>query len=509
METSAPKDLRLIGYVRVSRVGGRAGDSFISPAQQRDRITAWAAAYGHQLVDVHEELDESGARVDRPKLLAAIKAIEDGQADGIVVAKLDRFGRSLVDGLQLIDRIHKAGGTFVSVADGFDLTTDTGRLVLRIMLTLAEFELDRVRGNWHDAKARAVARGIHVSAQAPFGYERKVKGQPLTVHPVNGPLVTELFQRRADGAGYTALSNWLEDRGAVTQRGRVKWSLRAVKDIIGNDVYLGVASAGELRNEAAHEPLTDPVTFRRSQRPGVRPGPSDDPSPIRNLLRCAGCRYTVRADRRNYAHGPAWIFTCRNHGGSKSSQRCDEPASIKEQDAVVQTFIEDRFLAEVGEVVARMRERAPELEPLARDVAFAQASYEEWRDDSRVQERLGMDAYLDGLASRQDKLNEALARHAAAAARHDQVALPVDVGELRAHWHELTDDEKREILSGFLMCVFIRGRSSSPRPLDERLKLVWRGERVDLPVRGSWDWLPASFRFEDGLDDDVAAETAR
>jgi DNA invertase Pin-like site-specific DNA recombinase len=183
METSAPKDLRLIGYVRVSRVGGRAGDSFISPAQQRDRITAWAAAYGHQLVDVHEELDESGARVDRPKLLAAIKAIEDGQADGIVVAKLDRFGRSLVDGLQLIDRIHKAGGTFVSVADGFDLTTDTGRLVLRIMLTLAEFELDRVRGNWHDAKARAVARGIHVSAQAPFGSEerrlsrRRVRGR--------------------------------------------------------------------------------------------------------------------------------------------------------------------------------------------------------------------------------------------------------------------------------------------------------------------------------------------
>ncbi|MFL5852793.1 MAG: recombinase family protein, partial [Solirubrobacteraceae bacterium] len=80
--------------------------------------------------------------------------MEGGHTDGIAVAKLDRFGRTLVDGVQQIDRIHKAGGTFASVADGFDISTDTGRLVLRIMLSLAEFELDRVRSNWEDARAR-------------------------------------------------------------------------------------------------------------------------------------------------------------------------------------------------------------------------------------------------------------------------------------------------------------------------------------------------------------------
>src|SRR4051794_29161888 len=118
--------LNLDGYVRVSQVRGRGGDSFIAPAVQRDRIHAWVSAYGHQLAVVHEELDESGARADRPRLLEAIGRVERGESDGIVVAKLDRFARSLVDGLQLIERVQKAGGTFVSVADGLDLTPDTG-----------------------------------------------------------------------------------------------------------------------------------------------------------------------------------------------------------------------------------------------------------------------------------------------------------------------------------------------------------------------------------------------
>ena len=72
-------------------------------------------------------------------LLEAIERVETGASDGIVVAKLDRFGRSLLDSLAAIERIRTAGGTFVSVQDGFDVSTDTGKLVLRFMLSMAEW----------------------------------------------------------------------------------------------------------------------------------------------------------------------------------------------------------------------------------------------------------------------------------------------------------------------------------------------------------------------------------
>src|SRR3954454_19042471 len=112
--------MRIDGYVRVSQVRGRSGDSFISPALQRERIESWARLHGAEVVAVHEEMDESGARRDRPLFSKAIERVERHETDGLVVAKLDRFGRSLIDGLAAVERIQQAGGVFASVADSFD-----------------------------------------------------------------------------------------------------------------------------------------------------------------------------------------------------------------------------------------------------------------------------------------------------------------------------------------------------------------------------------------------------
>src|SRR5919197_5391093 len=120
MQEAATRGLRLVGYVRVSRVGGRNGDSFISPAVQRQQIAAYAKANGHEVTEVYEDLDESGGKASRPEFDKALAAIEEGAADGLIVAKLDRFMRSLPDALDVIERIESAGGQLISVSDNFD-----------------------------------------------------------------------------------------------------------------------------------------------------------------------------------------------------------------------------------------------------------------------------------------------------------------------------------------------------------------------------------------------------
>jgi DNA invertase Pin-like site-specific DNA recombinase len=117
----------LDGYVRVSQLRGRGGERFISPALQREQIEGWIGLRGAGLGAVFEELDVPGAGRERPLLERALARIEAGESDGLVVAHLDRFGRSLLEGLLAIERIQRAGGTFASVNDGFDLATDTGR----------------------------------------------------------------------------------------------------------------------------------------------------------------------------------------------------------------------------------------------------------------------------------------------------------------------------------------------------------------------------------------------
>ncbi|MCW2996115.1 MAG: recombinase family protein [Conexibacter sp.] len=71
----------------------------MSPELQREQIERWAAAQGHHVAMVHVELDESGSRADRPMLMAMMERVEASVIDGVAVAKLDRFGRSLIDGL--------------------------------------------------------------------------------------------------------------------------------------------------------------------------------------------------------------------------------------------------------------------------------------------------------------------------------------------------------------------------------------------------------------------------
>ena len=507
--------LRLDGYIRVSQVRGREGDTFISPALQRERVEQWCGAYGHTLQAVHEELDESGkAGHRRPLLEEAIARVERGDSDGIVVWKADRFGRSLVDGLLQIERIHQAGGRFVAVADGLDTTTETGRLVLRIMLSIAEHELERICGNWADAKARAVARGVHPSATPPFGYRREGPPRrpggnptgPLVVDAVTGPFVTELYVRRAEGAGYTELALWLEEIGARTQWGRSTWSLRAVKDIVRNEVYLGVAYArargprGEdIRNGNAHPPLTDQVTFRRAQRPGVQFVTRNAPSPIRPLLRCAGCRYKVRSERRRFAAGPSWLFTCRASGRNDMARMCNDPVSIRDTGDVEQ-WIVDRVLADLPSLITQRQQTTPELDAERASVASARAVFEEWRDNTRIQDRLGMDAYLDGLAARQDALNAAIADLASKEALTQAPRLPdLDPEEIRERWPTLTPDAQRELLSALVKCVFVRA-ASRDTPLSERLHIVYHGTHVDLPSRGDRQFTarPYIFGTEDG-----------
>src|SRR4051794_10639641 len=104
--------MRVDGYIRVSSVRGRdrdGGERFLSPTLQREQIEAWARLNDETLVEIYEELDVSGARSNRPLLERALRRIEAGESDGLVVAKVNRFSRSLLGGLPAIDRIHRSG----------------------------------------------------------------------------------------------------------------------------------------------------------------------------------------------------------------------------------------------------------------------------------------------------------------------------------------------------------------------------------------------------------------
>ena len=188
--------MNLDGYVRVSRVGGREGPTFISPTVQRERIESWAKASGHEIVAWHEDLDQPGSRLARPGLTRAMERVEGGESQGIVVARLDRFGRSVVHLAGLIERLRAAGGALFAVNEGIDTRGATGKLVADILGAIAEWELVRIRDNWASARSAAASRGVYL-AEAPVGY-RKTDAGSLEPNEWAGA-VEEVFRRRAGG----------------------------------------------------------------------------------------------------------------------------------------------------------------------------------------------------------------------------------------------------------------------------------------------------------------------
>jgi hypothetical protein len=183
--------------------------------------------------------------------------------------------------------------------------------------------------------------------------------------------------------------------------------------------------------------------------------------------------------------------------------------SLKET-GEIEAWIVEQLFAGWPAPRARMEQQTPGQDKERAAVARDRAAFEVWRDDARVQQRLGMDAYLDGLAARQERLNAGLAELARAEARLQAPAVPdVDAETLRALWPELTPAEQQDWLSSAIQCVFARGTSHNT-PLHGRLRVVWHGEPVDLPARGNREFTPVPFPLDDDdtFDIGVTAQQA-
>src|SRR5206468_4252209 len=142
----------------------------------------------------------------------------------------------------------------------------TGELVLNMMLSLAQFELRRIRETWASSKRHAVENGIHISRHVPPGYVRG-HDRRLEPHPRHGEALAEAFAMAARGETYTRIADYLTERRVPIGGRRSVWEANRVRRMLANRVYLGEARSGHGDiNEGAHEPLVDAGTFLLAPR---------------------------------------------------------------------------------------------------------------------------------------------------------------------------------------------------------------------------------------------------
>ena len=201
---------------------------------QREKVEGFAKLHDLDLVAVVVDGGVSARTLDRPGLASVLAMLDDGRADGLLVAKLDRLTRSLADWSALIDRYfgRSDGPSPMSVAESIDTRSAAGRMVLNLMMTIAQWERETIVERTTDALQHKRRKNERTGG-VPWGKRLDEDGVRLHVVPEEVAIIAEMRKRYVeDGWTYQEIADDLTARGVRTKTGVPKWAANTVRRIL-------------------------------------------------------------------------------------------------------------------------------------------------------------------------------------------------------------------------------------------------------------------------------------
>jgi DNA invertase Pin-like site-specific DNA recombinase len=286
---SMPRRQRCAIYTRKSSEEGLDME-FNSLDAQREACEAFVTSQKAEgWATIRERYDDggfSGGTLERPGLKRLLQDVEAGLIDVIMVYKIDRLSRSLMDFAKLVEVFDRNQVTFVSVTQSFNTTTSMGRLTLNILLSFAQFEREVIGERIRDKVAASRKRGMWMGGHVPLGYD--VRDRKLVVNEAEAATVRMIFERFVAIGSATTLAKALAAEGVLNKRGK-PIDKGFLYKLISNRVYLGEAVQRGTAYPGGRRIGVDLVEKQIARRHGAQAdcavGAGDDQKPGRKLLR--------------------------------------------------------------------------------------------------------------------------------------------------------------------------------------------------------------------------------
>jgi DNA invertase Pin-like site-specific DNA recombinase len=219
-------------YARKSTEEGLA-QPFNSLDAQRESAEAYVSSQRHMgwtaLERRYEDGGYTGANLERPALRALMEDIESGQVDCVVVYKVDRLSRSLLDFARLIGVFEEHGVSLVSVTQQLNTTDSLGRLTLNILLSFAQFERELIAERTRDKMRAARRKGRWLGGQPVLGYDVDPDRGGLKINDGEAQRVRVIFQWIVEGKSAKEVLDGLSRRGWTTKQ----WISRSGRQHLG------------------------------------------------------------------------------------------------------------------------------------------------------------------------------------------------------------------------------------------------------------------------------------
>ena len=264
-------------YTRKSTTDGLEQD-FTTLDAQRESCESYIASQKNEgwvaLTEKYDDGGFTGANTDRPALQRLIADIKAGKISCVVVYKVDRLSRSLLDFAELLSLFEKHDVAFVSITQNFNSSTSMGRLTLNILLSFAQFEREIISERTRDKMGAAKRKGKWIGGRPALGYDIDRDKHKLAINPKEAELVREIFDLYITKLSTLAVTMAINDKGYTTksyttQTGRkfggIKFSTNAVNRILKLVLYTGkVEYQGEIY-PGEHEAIISNETFEKAQ----------------------------------------------------------------------------------------------------------------------------------------------------------------------------------------------------------------------------------------------------
>lgn len=319
METIKDADRKVGVYVRVSSdeqaLHGQSLD------EQESTLKHYCEAMDWKIVDIYREDGKSGKDLERPAYKRMMQDARAGQINTILIKKIDRLTRSLLDFERILIEYENLGLDVISKEERFETRNPLSAAFIRIIMVFAQLEREQIAKRTADVVHYKRSQGLPTGGTPPLGYNHQKingKGGPLRLVPEEAELVQEIFRIYLRESSLEKTASLLNEMGLRTKswmtregkpKGSKKWSKNHISRLLSNPTYIGKIKGrkGELF-AGQHEPIIDEVTFERvktmlgdnQRNRNAGRSPDERIYLLKGLLKCGQCD---RAMTPSFANG--------------------------------------------------------------------------------------------------------------------------------------------------------------------------------------------------------------
>jgi site-specific DNA recombinase len=457
--------MRCALYRRVS-TDMQAEEGFSLEAQ-RNRLEAFAQSQGWTIVEDYCDEGFSAKNIERPEMQRLISDIKKKKFDLVLVYKLDRFVRSVLDLHELLELMEKYDVKFKSATEVFDTTSATGRLFITLIATLAQWERETIAERVHMGMTKKVEQGERNGAPAPYGYDSKDGN--LVVNHDEAKWVKYIFSRYGS-VGSQTIAKELNSKGIRTKKGEL-WSDFSVRYILKNPIYTGYVrwnyetyshgirkKTGEAIITKVAQPdfeaIIDLEDFEEVQRLLSRRRTeafrSDNFYPFSSVAKCEKCGYGFTGASKKQKNGKIHrYYKCR---GRINMGVCDVQAIAEE--VIEEAFLNLLDLAET-EIEIAVEKPMFDTEDIQKQLAHLKRKKERaeelYLDGDIPKDRYA--AIMDDIRTEEFKLFEMLNSAAEVESVEDVKEI---LHNLKKEWHNYSYEVRKQAVHDLFESITIR-----------------------------------------------------